>query len=310
MTKIANLYITLGTNGGIWTGKPNTVTNTGTLYKEVSGTTEVLYSSTSNGPGNLTRNSYTATNSLGTAGSNIFQHRYKYSITNGVTTVIEGEAGIFTSVAKGWLVSGTGISGGVSMAPITNKSVSESTSSSGATTYFTKDISLTVSSTYASFSALGEYNFYPNYQVVVAGAGGSILLSNRYGLNTGTWSTVYSAGTPLYGSAYGNGRWVVVGEGNKVVTSSDGYTWTARSGSQRAANWNWVAYGNGTFVAVGGAIINGQEIGTVMFSTDNGATWTTGNSGTKNTLSSVAYSPELNKFVAVGANGAIVTVNG
>jgi hypothetical protein len=304
MTKIANLYLTVGSNGGIWTGKPNTVTNTGTLYKEVSGTVEVLYSSTSNGPGDLTRSVSTGTNSA-TSGT-FMVHTYRTATTGGVVTVLEGTAAIANSVTKGWLVEGPGLTG---LEPLNQHTVNTTTTSSGSTTYTTKFVTMTVVSG-NSFTANASYTFYPNYQVVIAGASGSILLSNRYGLSTGTWQTVHSAGTPLYGSAYGNGGWVVVGEGNKVVTSSDGYAWTTRSGSQRAANWNWVAYGNGTFVAVGGAIINGQEIGTVMFSTDNGATWTTGNSGTKNTLSSVAYSPELNKFVAVGANGAIVTVNG
>jgi hypothetical protein len=42
------LYLTAGSNGGIWIGKPNTETSSGVLTKEASGTTETLYQATSN----------------------------------------------------------------------------------------------------------------------------------------------------------------------------------------------------------------------------------------------------------------------
>lgn len=196
------LYITLGNNGGIWTGKPNAVTGTGVLHKEASGVTEPLYQA--------------ATDSDGTQST---------------------------------------------------------------------------------------------FKVVVVGTGGSILLSNRTDDQSGTWAKVHTASRGLCGVAYGNGIWVAVGFGNTVLTSTNGSTWTARTGAMAASDWLWIEYGNGQFVAVGGATVNGQAIGTIMYSTD-GITWTKGNPGTSNTLQSVAYSPDLNIFVAVGNNGSIVTAKG
>ena len=39
--------------------------------------------------------------------------------------------------------------------------------------------------------------------------------------------------------------------GNRVMTSSDGITWTARSAAGNNDFWYSVTYGNGLFVAVG-----------------------------------------------------------
>jgi hypothetical protein len=199
---MTTLYLTLGQSGGIYTGKPNSVTGSGTLHKESSGTSEALYQAAS-------------------------------------------------------------------------------------------DASPTTST----------------YKVVVVGNAGSILLSNRNGLNTGTWTTVHTAPEALYGVAYGNGRWVAVGHNNRVVVSYDGTTWTESKGAQPGAGWNWITFGNGKFVAVGGQVINGVDTGVAMYSSD-GTTWTKAGTGAKYHLQSVAYSPELNVFVAVGTNGSLVSVNG
>jgi hypothetical protein len=63
-------------------------------------------------------------------------------------------------------------------------------------------------------------------------------------------------------------------------------------------------------VAVGQVTVNGQSKAAMMYSEDQGVTWIKGNPGTTKPLQSIAYSPQLNKFVAVGDNGVIVTVNG
>lgn len=192
------LYFTTGTNGGIWTGKPNKRTATGVLNREESGVTEALY---------------------GAAAS-------------------DGD--------------GT------------------------------------------------------NFQIVVVGIQGSILLSNRVGVSAGTWTKVHQAAGPLYAVAWGNDIWVAVGKDNLVYRSTDGSTWTQVKGAFPGATWNWVAYGGGQFIAVGGAIVNGQSVGAMMSST-NGISWSRLNSGTTSTLQGVAYSPTLNKWVAVGDNGTIVS---
>lgn len=298
------LYLTLGQNGGIWINKPNAVTGTGVLVKEASGTTEALYSAASDSPLPTTAVTFTATTVSASGTTGVFRY-VTQQVGAGSETVISGTNAIATTAQKGWLVDGTG----VSSIPVVSKSNSlVSSVTTGSTVTRTYDTSVVIQS--GTFSVSSSYTFIPTTKIVVVGTGGSILLSNRNGTNPGTWQTVHSAGTPLFGIAYGNGSWVAVGQGNKVLTSTDGYTWTTRVGAQKSSDWQWITYGNGTFVAVGGAVVNGQEIGTVMFSTDGGVTWTRGNSGSKKSLSSIAYSPELNKFVAVGVGGAIVTVDG
>ena len=82
---------------------------------------------------------------------------------------------------------------------------------------------------------------------------------------------------------------------------SNGTNWTVQSGVP-SANWEGVAYGNGTFVAVDGS-------GQVMSSTNNGVTWTS-QTGTGTYLwTSIAYGNGV--FVAVAGGGQIMTsVNG
>jgi hypothetical protein len=153
------------------------------------------------------------------------------------------------------------------------------------------------------------------FTAVAVTSGGHILKSTRNGDAAGTWTNVANLPAALEGVAYGNGHWVAVGQPNAVYTSTNATTWTKTKGAISGAVWSWVTYGNGKFVAVGGAVhtqANGnlESKGVIQYSTDNGATWTLGNAGTKNVLTSIAYSPTLNKFVAVGYNGTIVSVNG
>ena len=79
-------------------------------------------------------------------------------------------------------------------------------------------------------------------------------------LTLGTVAGAVVPTNPLFVAVSTNGT-------NRVMTSTDGTTWTARSASE-ANGWRSVTYDNGTFVAV-------SDTGTnrVMTSTD-GTTWT------------------------------------
>ena len=67
--------------------------------------------------------------------------------------------------------------------------------------------------------------------------------------------------------AYGNGRFVAVGNSGKAAYSDDGISWTGVSvGNAFFSYINGIAYGNGKFVAVG-------QSGRTAYSTD-GITWT------------------------------------
>ncbi|GAB3034168.1 hypothetical protein GCM10027185_40020 [Spirosoma pulveris] len=95
---------------------------------------------------------------------------------------------------------------------------------------------------------------------------------------------------------YGNGLFVAVaGDGtNRVMTSPDGITWTARTAAENNS-WYSVTYGNGQFVAVAG---DGTK--RVMTSPD-GITWTARTASENNQWNGVTYGS--GQFVAVASNG-------
>jgi uncharacterized repeat protein (TIGR02543 family) len=103
------------------------------------------------------------------------------------------------------------------------------------------------------------------------------------------WRNGLPQGNPLRDVAYGNGTFVSVGGNGSIITSSDGVTWTNRT-SGISDTLNGVTYGNGTFVAVGGS-------GSILASPD-GAAWTIRSSGISDTLYGVTYGNGT--FVAVG----------
>jgi hypothetical protein len=135
--------------------------------------------------------------------------------------------------------------------------------------------------------------------------GDSTILTSTNGVS---WTQRLSGVSPginpwFVGVAYGNGQFVVAGEGwttnaagwagtNIIVTSADGVNWV-----QQDATNEWpaaVSYGNGQFVAVG--IYGGISTST------NGAKWIQRDSGlareVQTALSGIAYGD--GQFVAVG----------
>ena len=119
-----------------------------------------------------------------------------------------------------------------------------------------------------------------------------------------TYTLRYTHGTAAYfrGFAYGNGVYSAVGYNgtNYVnVTSTDGITWTNRSGSSPFMD---LVFGNGKFVSV----YNNQYM---IYSTD-GYTWSFPSSGTVGAITSVAHNGTTGAgslFVGVGASGSITT---
>ena len=79
-------------------------------------------------------------------------------------------------------------------------------------------------------------------------------------------------------------------------TSGHLYKWHLRNPLPQGSNLSGVAYGNGTFVAVG-------DTGTILTSPD-GVAWDSRTSGTSNLLVGVTYGNGT--FVAVGSNGTIL----
>jgi hypothetical protein len=100
----------------------------------------------------------------------------------------------------------------------------------------------------------------------------------------------------LHGAAFGNGTFVVVGDGGAIAISQDAVAWNVVSSGTANALLG-VAYGNGVFVAVGTA-------GTILTSA-NGESWTSRTSGTVQDISGIVYQNLL--FMAVETSGTILT---
>ena len=110
-----------------------------------------------------------------------------------------------------------------------------------------------------------------------------------------TWSVSATVGTAQFlGVAYGNNTYVAGNEQNGIYSSTDGTNWTQRDSSISVLD---VAFGNNTFVVVGPS-------GKILSSTD-GTNWTSRTSGTTNYLHEVAFGNDT--FVATGNQGTIRT---
>jgi len=102
----------------------------------------------------------------------------------------------------------------------------------------------------------------------------------------------------LGGVAYGAGVWVVCGGHETFLSSTDGITWIDRSPGAATDHMYEVVYGGGVFVAVGAS--------GAIYSSSDGTTWTARGSETQY-MYSVAYDSINGLFCAVGWNGFIVT---
>ena len=104
-----------------------------------------------------------------------------------------------------------------------------------------------------------------------------------------------------YSVAYGNGRYVCVGDSGTSYYSTDGVTWTAMTGLDTSVNYQGVTYGDGKYVCVGPS-------GKSYYSTD-GVTWTAMTGlNTSKTYYSVTYGD--GRFVCVGTGTSYYSTDG
>jgi hypothetical protein len=116
------------------------------------------------------------------------------------------------------------------------------------------------------------------------------------------WVNPLPTGNNLNGVAYGNGRYVAVGDQGTIETSTDdGRTWTAEP-SGVTADLRAVVYGGGLFVAVGS--------GGVVLTSPDGVGWTVAQApgAGADDLRAVAYGG--GRFVAVGCHAAATSGDG
>ena len=101
----------------------------------------------------------------------------------------------------------------------------------------------------------------------------------------------------LVAVAYGNGQFVIVGESGRVLRSPDGVTWTPATGVGTTTRLNGVIYAGGRWVAVG-------ESGIVLTSADAN-TWTPTTTPATGWLHGIAYGAGV--YCVVGQSGTILT---
>ncbi|MDF2630756.1 MAG: cell wall/surface repeat protein [Symbiobacteriaceae bacterium] len=106
------------------------------------------------------------------------------------------------------------------------------------------------------------------------------------------WRNPLPQGRTLMDVAFGNGRWVAVGQW-ALVTSADGQTWTeAPDGAN--IEFQQIAFGNGQFVATAS--------GRIMSSTD-GSTWTTRHTVAVGVIAALVYGED--RWVAINSTGVV-----
>lgn len=114
-----------------------------------------------------------------------------------------------------------------------------------------------------------------------------------------TWTKKASAiGATVYSVAYGNGTYLITGNGGAVATSTDGTTWTVRatgSGSPIVASH----FADGKFCVASSA-------GVLYYSAD-GANWTASNDTGAASIKSISYAGQ--NFVAWGDSGRVISLN-
>ncbi len=133
-----------------------------------------------------------------------------------------------------------------------------------------------------------EGSAYGNGRFVAVARSGFAAAYSTNGGQTWTASTLPAS---MYAVAYGNGRFVVSGNGTSAAYSTNGgQTWTA-STMPSTQTWAAICYGNGRFVAI-------SQSSSAAYSTDGGQTWTESTLPSSQTWQGCAYGNGM--FVATG----------
>lgn len=146
----------------------------------------------------------------------------------------------------------------------------------------------------------------------IAGDTGTILTSPN---GAAPWTPIISGNSGSNSTSnlrfidYLNGQFVAAGTGGIILTSPNGNTnnWTSHATNAGGTIYS-VAYGNGTYVAVGGNDARATStspfpLSLIYTSTDNGASWVSRSAGTGSTFRAVVFN--RGAFTAVGFDGAI-----
>ena len=129
--------------------------------------------------------------------------------------------------------------------------------------------------------------------ILYSNNGGKTWIANEIGVSNNTWSSV----------AYGNGKYVAVGDRGYITASIDGQSWTSPK-QVGTEDWKGITYGNGKYVIV--------STGGYISTSADGVNWTipikVGSYDSTHYFSNwtkVCYGNGI--FVAVGSHGKIAT---
>ncbi|MDQ0116208.1 X2-like carbohydrate binding domain-containing protein [Paenibacillus harenae] len=137
-----------------------------------------------------------------------------------------------------------------------------------------------------------------NGSFVAAGYDSGFATGVVYYSNDGVTFSAGTIGSGINDVVYAEGKFVAVGDGGYIATSTNGQTWTPRTNpSGGSDDLLGIAYGTGKFVAVGD---NGDIV-----SSEDGMIWASETPKTTGDFDSVAYGD--NRFVIVGPAGLMQT---
>jgi hypothetical protein len=116
------------------------------------------------------------------------------------------------------------------------------------------------------------------------------------------WTILGNGNSAINGIAYGNGKFIAVGDDGKMASSADGKTWTSLDASTifGTSNINDIAYGNNQFFAV-------SQDGKSGYLKDNDSTWTSCVSGLTIIFGSSVF---IESIVYDSANSFTITSRG
>jgi hypothetical protein len=142
---------------------------------------------------------------------------------------------------------------------------------------------------------------------VAVGVAAAVYTAAASNTNTGgiaSWSKATSlpitSTTDLSSVLFDGTRFVALGVNGSIITSTDTLTWTSGATVNSGVAMNAIAYGSGTYVAVG----EGGAIASNNTASAAGA-WIARTSGTAKDLYGVAFVNGV--FIAVGADGTLLT---
>jgi len=160
-----------------------------------------------------------------------------------------------------------------------------------------------------SDNALGLFNALKLYSLDSETGARNALLGQLY--IGGDWAEQASILTGgINAITWGNGLFVAVGNGRKIITSADGMAWSASTPPVASGDWstfNAVTHDGAQFIAVGDTV-DSNLMPPVIATSPDGVTWTARAWTPRARLSAlVDVTAAGGRITAIGSNGAVVS---